>query len=160
MLIDFPSDPKSIIDAFGMVPHPEGGWYTETFRALATPSTRSAVSAIYFLLQADERSHWHTVDACEIWLWHAGSPLKLHLSHDSKTVETTLLGIQLAQSQRPQAVVPAGVWQAAESTGAWSLVSCIVAPAFDFAGFQMAPRGWAPATNPGEQNTIRELSPE
>jgi hypothetical protein len=127
-----------------MAPHPEGGWYVETFRAAAQPGARSAVTAIYFLLQEGQRSHWHRVDASEIWLWHAGSPMRLHLSPDSQQTETMLLGSAIAAGQRPQAVVPEGVWQSADSMGAWSLASCIVAPAFEFAGFTLAPPGWSP----------------
>jgi predicted cupin superfamily sugar epimerase len=134
---------EEIIKAFGMTPHPEGGWYAETFRS-GEAGGRAAVSAIYFLLRAGERSHWHTVDACEIWLWHAGSPVRVRLSPDGEASETVLLGSDLGAGQRPQVVVPEGVWQAAESGGGWSLVSCVVAPAFTFAGFRMAPVGWEP----------------
>jgi predicted cupin superfamily sugar epimerase len=143
-------DAERIIEAFGMGPHPEGGWYAETFRGGAVGGQgaraggRAAVSAIYFLLREGERSHWHTVDACEIWLWHAGSPVRLRLSPDGKISETVLLGSDLKAGERPQVVVPEGVWQAAESAGGWSLVSCVVAPAFEFAGFRMAPVGWEP----------------
>jgi predicted cupin superfamily sugar epimerase len=137
-------DAQAIVDTLGMVPHPEGGWYAETFRTAAEAGGRAAASAIYFLLREGERSHWHRVDACEIWLWHAGSALRLYRSADGVEVETVLLGAKLAADERPQAVVAEGVWQSAESAGAWSLVSCVVAPAFDFAGFTMGPAGWAP----------------
>jgi predicted cupin superfamily sugar epimerase len=156
-------DAEQIIRAFGMEPHPEGGWYAETFRSgspESEPGTRpkiepgggrAAVSTIYFLLRAGERSHWHTVDACEIWLWHAGSPVHLRLSPDGVRSETVLLGSDLKAGERPQVVVPEGVWQAAESAGGWSLVSCVVAPAFEFAGFRMAPIGWEPGWEPGKR---------
>ncbi len=133
-----------IIQTFGMAPHPEGGWYTETFRAPSAPGRRSAVTAIYFLLQEGQRSHWHSVDASEIWLWHGGSAIRLCLSPDGQQSETVLLGSNIAAGERPQAVVPADVWQSAESLGAWSLVSCIVAPGFEFSGFTMAPPEWSP----------------
>ena len=139
MPLDFQSDSQAIIEIFGMKPHPEGGWYTETFRAPAEPDTRSAVTAIYFLLQEGQRSHWHRVDASEIWLWHAGSSIRLCLSPDGHQTEVILLGSDITAGERPQAIVPTGAWQSAESTGAWSLVSCVVAPAFDFAGFTIAP---------------------
>ena len=145
MSLDSQLDPQALIRTLGMARHPEGGWYVETFRAASAAGERSAVTAIYFLLEHGQRSHWHTVDAAEIWLWHAGSPLHLLLSADGCATETILLGADFATGQRPQAVVPVGVWQAAESRSGWSLVSCIVAPAFDFAGFRMAPDGWAPA---------------
>ncbi len=137
-------DAHLLIETLGMAPHPEGGWYAETYRAPAPPGTRPAASAIYFLLQQGERSHWHRVDACEVWLWHAGSPLLLHRSPDGRETQTIVLGADIAAGERPQAVVPAEGWQSAESTGGWSLVSCIVAPAFAFAGFRLAAEGWSP----------------
>jgi len=136
-------DAQFILQSLGMKPHPEGGWYAETFRAPCTPAARPAVSAIYFLLQQGERSHWHRVDACEIWLWHAGSPVQLQVSGGGRS-ETVCVGPDIQAGERPQAVVPEGVWQSAESSGLWSLVSCVVAPAFDFAGFTLAPPGWSP----------------
>lgn len=106
------------------------------------------MTAIYFLLKAGERSHWHTVDAVEIWLWHGGAPLELSICEeggDAPAVERHQLGMDLEAGERPQAVVPVGAWQSARSLGDWSLVSCTVAPAFEFAGFKMAPPGWEPA---------------
>lgn len=132
-------DPETIIATLAMRPHPEGGHYAETYRAPAAAGERAVCTAIYFLLQAGERSHWHKVDAVEIWLWHAGSPLKLSIAERDVT-----LGPNLAGGEVPQAVVPAHRWQAAESLGGWTLVSCIVAPAFSFAGFVLAPQGWSP----------------
>ena len=134
-----------------MRPHPEGGWYVESFRApapshfdRAQSGARSPLSAIYFLLQQGERSHWHTVDACEVWLWHAGAPIRLRLSNDGVETETRLLGADWEQGEQPHVAVSEGVWQSAESTGAWTLVSCVVAPGFSFEGFRIAPPGWAP----------------
>jgi uncharacterized protein len=146
MSLDPQSDSQVIIQAFGMAPHPEGGWYVETFRAPAAPGTRSSVTAIYFLLQEGQRSHWHAVDASEIWLWHAGSPIQLHLSPGGQQTETILLGTDIAAGESPQAVVPAGIWQSAKSIAGWSLVSCIVAPAFEFDGFTVAPADWSPGS--------------
>ena len=128
-----------IIATLGLKPHPEGGHYAETWRAEAPDGQRGAGTAIYFLLKQGERSHWHRVDAAEIWLWHAGSPLHLEIGKDSFT-----LGADLAAGQRPQIVVPAHHWQAARSLGEWTLVSCTVSPAFDFSGFEMAPPDWTP----------------
>jgi uncharacterized protein len=144
MPLDSRYDSQAAIQALGMAPHPEGGWYVETFRAPSAPGARSAVSAIYFLLQAGQRSRWHSVDASEIWLWHAGSSIRLRLSSNGRQTEAIVLGQGIAEGERPQVTVPAGVWQSAESTGAWSLVSCIVAPAFEFAGFTLAPLNWSP----------------
>lgn len=135
-----------VIRLLGLQPHPEGGHYIETFRDAAVDANgRSRSTAIYFLLQQGEASHWHTVDAVETWHWHAGAPLRLSLAEAAGApVQQILLGNDLAKGERPQGVVPTGWWQAAESLGAWTLVGCTVAPGFDFAGFTLAPKGWAP----------------
>jgi hypothetical protein len=142
------TDAAAIIRALGLQPHPEGGHYRETFRDPVTLGSgevaRGASTAIYFLLQAGERSHWHRVDAAEVWHWYAGAPLALTVSEDGRTAEARLLGPDLAAGQRPQLAVPAKAWQAAESRGAWTLVGCTVAPAFRFEGFEMAPPDWKP----------------
>ena len=137
-------DAARIVTTLGMQPHPEGGFFVETYRAPAEPGGRGAVTAIHFLLEAGQRSHWHKVDATEIWLWHAGAPLRLQISTDGSTREVVTLGAALTAGEQPQAVVPAHAWQAAESLGAWTLVSCVVAPAFTFEGFALAPPDWAP----------------
>src|SRR5262244_2914128 len=127
-------------------PHPEGGHYRQTFRDPRTvDGARAASTAIYFLLALGERSHWHRVDAAEVWHYYAGAPLALEIAAGKRgPIERMQLGSDLAAGERPQAVVPAGAWQAAESLGAWTLVGCTVAPGFDFAGFELAPRGWKP----------------
>jgi uncharacterized protein len=155
---------EAVIDLLGLARHPEGGWYRETFRdpspaggSVAGGGTaggaggttdagkRGASSAIYYLLQRGERSAWHRVtDAVEAWHHYAGAPLALRVSLDGRTVATHRLGPDLVAGERPQAVVPAGAWQAAESLGDWTLVGCTVAPAFDFASFELAPAGWEP----------------
>ncbi|MBI1364445.1 MAG: cupin [Alphaproteobacteria bacterium] len=134
-----------IIAALDLKPHPEGGWYRETWRAAAKGRERAAGTAIYYLLEAGRRSHWHRVDADEIWLYHAGGPLALSLRPDGENVETRALGADLNAGERPQIVIPAHYWQAAEPLGAFTLVSCAVAPAFEFSGFEMAPADWAPS---------------
>jgi hypothetical protein len=137
----------AVIEALGMQPHPEGGWYVETWRAPAAEGVRPAASAILFLLRAGERSHWHRVDAPEVWHWCGGGALELR-THEASGVESATrvirLGPDMLAGETPQAVVPADVWQAAAPLGAWALVGCIVAPAFDFAGFERAPPGWEP----------------
>ncbi|HXI88252.1 MAG TPA: cupin domain-containing protein [Parvularculaceae bacterium] len=133
-----------VIAALGLAPHPEGGWYRETWRAAAGNGERAAGAAIYYLLEAGQCSHWHRIDADEVWLYHAGAPLALSLSPNGAQVETRTLGADLASGEHSQIVVPAHCWQAARSLGAFTLASCVVAPAFDFAGFEMAPKGWAP----------------
>ncbi len=139
-------EPDEIIRTLHMQRHPEGGWYAETFRDPAG-GPRGHSTAIYYLLQAGDRSHWHRVrDAAEAWHFYAGDPLQLKISHDGETVETVVLGLDLARGERPQAIVPANVWQAAEPTGRFTLVGCTVAPGFDFAAFEMAPPDWQPAT--------------
>ncbi|MEB2847711.1 cupin [Rhizobiales bacterium RZME27] len=135
---------EEIITTLGMQKHPEGGWYVETFRD-DHGAPRGHSTAIYYLLQAGERSHWHRVrDAAEVWHFYAGDPLLLKISADGHETETVTLGTDLSAGQRPQAVVPADAWQAAEPLGAFTLVGCTVAPGFDFASFEMAPPDWQP----------------
>lgn len=133
-----------IIRLLGMEKHPEGGWYVETFRDRPNGEGRAHATAIYFLLAADEVSAWHRVDASEIWLWHAGAPLALTVSPDGVAASAKRLGPDLRAGQRPQAVIPAGAWQTAESLGAWTLASCVVAPGFEFSGFELAAPDWRP----------------
>lgn len=137
-------DPDRIVELLGLKPHSEGGCYVETFRD-ASGEGRAASTAIYYLLRRGERSHWHRVDAAEAWHFHAGAPLRLSLAEAAGAeVREHLLGVDLETGQRPQAIVPRGYWQAAESLGDWTLVGCTVAPGFEFAGFEMAPEGWSP----------------
>lgn len=141
-------DAADIIRTLGMQAHPEGGHYVETYRAPAAPGERAAVTAIYFLLQAGESSHWHRVDAAEIWLWHAGAPLALTVSENGHDAWGVHLGGDLTLGLKPQAVVPPGAWQCAVSLGAWTLVSCTVSPGFEFAHFELAPPDWKPRPRP------------
>ncbi|MEO6092609.1 MAG: cupin domain-containing protein [Novosphingobium sp.] len=135
-----------IVARLGLARHPEGGWFRETWRAAAAPGERAGATAIYFLLEAGDRSHWHRVDAAELWLWHAGAPLNISITADAQApVRNITLGPDVLGGQQPQALVPTGEWQSAESTDGWVLVSCVVSPAFEFAGFELAPTGWAPA---------------
>ena len=134
---------EEVVAQLGLAPHPEGGWFREIFRAESEPGRRGACTSIYYLLRAGERSHWHRIDAVEIWNFHAGAPLALDIADDSRR-RSIVLGLDFTAGQRPQAIVPPGVWQAAESLGAWTLVGCAVAPAFDFAGFELAPPDWSP----------------
>lgn len=135
-----------IVARLGLQPHPEGGRFRETFRAPPGPEgmKRSASTAIFFLLRAGERSHWHRVDADEVWHQYAGAPLELSMSDDGHAVRRLRLGSDFGLGETPQIVVPRGVWQAARSLGHWTLVGCTVAPGFDFAGFELAPPGWEP----------------
>jgi uncharacterized protein len=137
-----------IIARLDLKPHPEGGHYRETFRdARADASGRAYSTAIYFLLARGERSQWHRIDAVEAWHYYAGSALNLQIADDSGR-RSVRLGSDLAAGEQPQAIVPPQAWQAAESTGDWTLVGCTVAPGFDFAKFELAPKGWEPTQNP------------
>jgi predicted cupin superfamily sugar epimerase len=135
-----------IIRLLDLKPHPEGGHFRETFRDARTiEGGRAASTAIYFLLARGERSHWHRIDAVEVWHWYAGAPLILETSPNERApVERVTLGPNLAAGERPQAIVPSHAWQAAQSLGDWTLIGCTVAPGFDFHGFELAPKDWAP----------------
>jgi predicted cupin superfamily sugar epimerase len=139
-----PDTPTRIIETLGLQPHPEGGWYAETWRHDAGDGGRGAGTAIYYLLTAGQRSHWHRVDATEIWHHYAGDPLTLRVHAGHGPTEVVTLGPELAADQRPQAIVPEGAWQAAEPAGAWVLVGCTVSPGFTYAGFELAPPDWSP----------------
>jgi len=132
-----------IIRRLELKPHPEGGHYRETFRDTHTVGGRAASTSIYYLLQRGERSHWHRVDAVETWHYYLGAPLKLSVVNGASE-EIFLLGPDIAADETPQVTVPARAWQAAESTGDWTLVGCTVAPGFEFSGFELAPKDWTP----------------
>ena len=160
-----PLTADDVIRLLDLKPHPEGGHFRETFRDLPTTPpqrgrkiknpppqagearvgvARAASTAIYFLLARGERSHWHRVDAAEIWHWHAGAPLELDIACASGRRERVTLGNDLAAGERPQGIVPAHAWQSAQTLGDWTLVGCTVAPGFEFARFELAPQGWEP----------------
>ncbi|HEV7308535.1 cupin domain-containing protein [Ensifer sp.] len=133
-----------VIGALGLTRHPEGGWFTETFRDTAG-GPRGHSTAIYYLLEHGERSHWHRVrDAAEIWHYYAGAPLALSIAADGEPAETLRLGPDILGGERPQGRVPANWWQSAASLGDWTLVGCTVAPGFDFEVFEMAAPDWQP----------------
>lgn len=131
---------QEIIDHLGLTPHPEGGHYRQTW--IGDNEGRASGTCIYFLLGAGESSHWHKVDATEIWLFHAGAPLVLSLSATDAGPATDHLLSPDLKAGAPQIIVPEGVWQAARSTGAYTLVSCTVSPGFQFEGFTLAPPGF------------------
>jgi predicted cupin superfamily sugar epimerase len=133
-----------IIARLELKPHPEGGHFRETFRDTRVGADgRSASTAIYFLLARGERSHWHRIDAVEVWHFYAGSALRLEIADDDGR-RAIRLGPDLAAGEIPQAIVPAQAWQAATSTGDWTLVGCTVTLGFDFAKFELAPKDWTP----------------
>ncbi len=133
---------QQIIDQLKLKPHPEGGYYVETFRDDSNAST-----AIYYLLEAGDRSHWHRVHgSSEVWHYYSGDPLMLTLSEHGHSLETRQLGPNISDGEKPQVVVPPGWWQSAESQGAWTLVGCTVAPGFTFDNFEMAPADWQPGS--------------
>jgi uncharacterized protein len=130
-----------IIAELALLPHPEGGWYRQTW--MGTEQPRASGTAIYFLLKAGERSHWHRVDAVEIWHFHAGAPLRLSMAERATgPVQKAVLGADLQKCQRPQIIVPKDWWQSAQTLGDWTLVGCTVSPGFRFSGFDLAPPGF------------------
>lgn len=136
------TEAQRLIAALGLEPHPEGGWYRQTWVDDTSPR-RPSGTAIHFLLQAGERSHWHRVDATEIWHWHAGAPLILSLAETTEGPARDIrLGPDVLAGDAPQVIVPAHHWQAAAPTGDWTLVSCTVSPGFRFEGFTLAPPGF------------------
>lgn len=149
------SEARSIIERLDLVPHPEGGWYRETWRENAAEGERARGTAIWFLLEAGSKSHWHRVDATEIWLWHAGSPLRLSTAcGDAGPIREIRLGPNILAGEMPQHVIEPNAWQSAEAVEGWALVSCVVSPGFQFDGFTLAAPGWAPGTGvrPPDQN--------
>lgn len=141
-----PPEARAIVEHLAMTPHPEGGWFTETFRdGDGDAPTRS--TAIYYLLGRGDRSHWHRVrHAAEVWHHYAGGPLRLSTSPDGETSTTRVLGTDLSRGERPQIVVERDEWQSAEPLGDWTLVGCTVAPGFEFDAFELAPPGWSPGS--------------
>lgn len=138
---------SEIIAHLRLSPHPEGGWYRETWRAAAASGERAGATSILFLLEAGQGSHWHRVDATELWLFQAGSPLTLRTALGDRGeggVVETFLGADVLAGQAPQHVVAPQEWQAAQAHEGWSLVACVVAPGFEFSGFELAPPGWEP----------------
>jgi len=133
-----------IIRRLDLKPHPEGGHFRETFRDHGEQGERPASTAIYYLLRKGETSHWHRVDAAEVWHWYAGEPLELTVS-DAHKVEKYRLGPALDKGEHPQIVVPKNLWQSARPLGAYTLVGCTVAPGFTFDCFEMAPPKWRPS---------------
>jgi predicted cupin superfamily sugar epimerase len=139
-----------IIRLLNLQPHPEGGHFRETFRDMRTVDGRAASTSIYFLLAEGERSHWHRVDAAEVWHFYAGAPLALHYAASERTLPSSItLGNDLESGQQPQFVIPQGNWQAAETLGDWTLVGCTVAPGFEFSGFELARKDWSPGSLTG-----------
>ena len=135
-----------VISLLDLRPHPEGGYFRETFRDERTDADgRAASTAIYFLLTAARASHWHRIDAVEIWHYYAGAPLRLLVS-DGTLTQDLRLGPDLLAGEQPQAIVAAGAWQFAGTLGEWTLVGCTVAPGFEYEHFELAPEDWAPGS--------------
>lgn len=140
-----PASAEAIIEALSLMPHPEGGWYAETWRAKSeSEKERPAGTAIYYLLKRGECSRWHRIDAAEIWHFYAGAPLALAISKDGHGAREYRLGADIAAGERPQIIVPPKAWQAARPLGDWTLVGCTVAPGFQYDTFELAPPNWAP----------------
>ena len=131
------TEAEKLIEHLRLQPHPEGGWYRETWRHDAGEGQRGAGTAILFLLERGQKSAWHRVDATEIWHFYAGSPLRLAHAEDPLVVTEDVLGPDALAGQQPQIIVPPHVWQSAETLGDWTLVGCTVSPAFEFTGFEL-----------------------
>ena len=130
-----------IIAHLSLAPHPEGGWYRQTW--VAENDGRPSGTSIYFLLKSGQASHWHRVDAVEIWHYHAGAALELRIAaSDAGPAQALILGADLQAGQSPQLIVPTGHWQAARTLGDWTLVGCTVSPGFLFSGFELAAQGF------------------
>ena len=140
---------KQVIERLGLQPHPEGGFFRETYRHVDPDGERGLGTAIYFLLTADSFSHWHRIDALEIWHWYCGSTITLTISETGEDAVAHQLGSDIMKGERPQVIVPPGAWQSAETLGDWSLVGCTVNPAFSFDGFELAPPEWRPGPRSG-----------
>lgn len=141
---------NELIRTFSLAPHPEGGWYLETWRSNAAAGKRATASAVYYLIEKGQRSQWNRVDADEIWLWHGGDPLELMIAKsDAGPIETVRLGGKVAEGERPQVIIPKDQWQSAAAIeggeAGYTFLSCIVAPAFEFKSYELAEPGWAPA---------------
>jgi uncharacterized protein len=144
MLMEADYSVSDLIRILDLKPHPEGGYYRETFRDAPGNQGRAASTAIYFLLAAGEESRWHRIDSVEAWHWYGGAPLLLSALVDGHELVELRLGMDLARGERPQVFVPGGAWQSAKSLGAWTLVGCTVAPGFLFEKFEVASPDWAP----------------
>ena len=140
----------SIVRQFGLKPHPEGGWYRESFRDEAVDEAgRPRSTAIYYMLEAGETSEWHRVtDAAEVWHWYAGAPMVITLSPNGHDASAHRLGPNFSENETPQLVVPAGAWQTATTLGEYTLVGCTVSPGFQFESLEMAPPNWRPTPRP------------
>lgn len=138
------TDVADLVRTLELQRHPEGGWFRETWRGPEGPDGRPSATSILYLLADGEVSAWHRIDADEVWHYHAGDPLVLSISIEGAAPRRAVLGAGVDGATLPQAVVPAGAWQSARSTGRWTLVGCTVAPGFTYEGFELAPPGWAP----------------
>ena len=138
-----------LIRTLDLAPHPEGGWYRETWRSSAKPGERPAATAVYYVLQPGEPSRWNRIDADEMWLWHAGDPIDLSMAEtDRGPIRTVRLGGRIESGEQPQVIIPAGQWQSAAPAeggeAGYTFLSCIVAPAFEFDRYELAEPGWQP----------------
>lgn len=139
-------NPSDWVDRLGLEPHPEGGWFRRVWTAPDSDSDgRPSGSAIQYLLEGGSASRWHRVDASELWVHTSGAPIELSVS-DGSRVDTVMLGTGTLGDETPQYVVDPGLWQSASSAGDWSLVVCVVVPAFEWEGFELAPPGWDPVS--------------
>lgn len=135
---------SELISLLGLEPHPEGGFYRQTFADALGPTGRPVSTLIYYLLTNGEANVWHRIDSTEVWHWYAGAPMLLRVSRDGKAVSEHKLGNDFRAGERPQLVIPGHAWQVAKCLGDWSLIGCTVSPGFQFSKFEQAPDGWEP----------------
>lgn len=138
---------EDVVRLLKLQPHPEGGYYRETFRdPTQVRNGRAASTAIYFLLVGGQETRWHRIDSVEVWHWYAGAAFDLEINNGVEIRDAIRLGGDLARGERPQAIVPAHFWQRSRSLGGWSLAGCTVAPGFDFSTFEIAASSFAPTS--------------
>lgn len=149
------------VEALGLVPHPEGGFYKETYRSAARVGERSVSTAIYFLVTQGSFSALHRIRSDELWHFHAGGPLEIVTIDAHGSRADLRLGLDVAQGERPQHVVHAGTWfgaRLAHASSSYALVSCTVAPGFDFADFELADRAALTARYPQHAALVSSLT--
>ena len=133
------TESEKLINILDMKPHPEGGYFSESFR-----DQENNVSLIYYLLKKDQRSHWHRLTKNEILHFYKGDPLLVHVSQDGKRSYTNILGDNIDNKENMHVIINAGSWFSMVSSGEYSLIGCTVAPGFNYSDFELAPKNWEP----------------
>ena len=133
------NDPGELIKKLKMIPHPEGGYFVESFR-----DKENNVSLIYYLLKKNQRSHWHRLKKNEILHFYQGDPMLIYVSSDGLTSNTIILGNDINKKENMHVVIKAGSWFSMRSNGKYSLIGCTVSPGFNYSDFELAPKNWRP----------------